>query len=141
MGILWRTGKPVSQLVADRMPVTVELTLLSAGLTLVLGSLAGVISALYCGRLVDNLARLRSRFGLSIPVFWQGIMLILFFSLTFRWIPPMAKRNTEKLRVLFPIDVGMGQCGAGWKFWLTGTPLTGLLSTPDVPFLITLILP
>src|SRR5215472_4614911 len=60
MGILWRTGKPVSQLVADRMPVTVELTLLSAGLTLVLSSLAGVISALYCGRLVDNLARLRS---------------------------------------------------------------------------------
>jgi peptide/nickel transport system permease protein len=61
--------------------------LLSAGLTLVLGSIAGAVSALYCGRLVDDLARLRSRFGLSIPVFWQGIKLILFFSLTFRWMP------------------------------------------------------
>jgi ABC-type dipeptide/oligopeptide/nickel transport system permease component len=46
-----------------------------------------VISALYRDRLVDNLARLRSRFGLSIPVFWRGIMLILFFSLTLRWMP------------------------------------------------------
>jgi hypothetical protein len=53
----------------------------------------------------------------------------------------MAQRGTEKLRVPFPTDVNMGQCGAGWKFWLIGMPLTGLLSTLDVPFLITLTLP
>jgi len=87
MGISWRTGKPVSQLIADRLPVTGELTLLSVGLALVLGIIAGVISALYRDRLIDNLARLGSLLGLSIPVFWQGTMLILFFSLTFRWMP------------------------------------------------------
>src|SRR2546427_12648547 len=52
MGISWRTGKPVSQLIADRLPVTGELTLLSVGLALVLGIIAGVISALYRDRLV-----------------------------------------------------------------------------------------
>lgn len=58
MGISWRTSKPVSQLIADRLPVTGELTLLSVGLGLVLGIIAGAISALYRDHLVDNLARL-----------------------------------------------------------------------------------
>jgi hypothetical protein len=48
---------------------------------------AGVLSVLSRDRLVANLARLGSLCGLSIPVFWQGTMRILLFSLTFRWLP------------------------------------------------------
>jgi len=109
MGISWRTGKPVSELIAERLPVTIELTLLSVSLALVLGVTAGVISALYRDRAVDNLARLGSLFGLSIPVFWQGTMLILFFSLTFRWMPsvvwvPMWEDPWTNLKiVLLPV--------------------------------------
>jgi hypothetical protein len=47
---------------------------------------AGVLSALSRDRLVANLARLGSLYGLSLPVFWQGTMRILLFSLTFRWL-------------------------------------------------------
>jgi peptide/nickel transport system permease protein len=89
LGLSWRTGKPVAELIRDRLPVTVELTLLSVGLALVCGVTAGVVSALYRDRLADNLARLGSLFGLSIPVFWQGTMLILLCSLALRWMPPV----------------------------------------------------
>jgi peptide/nickel transport system permease protein len=89
LGTSWRTGKPVIALIAERLPVTIELTLLSVGFALVLGLLAGVVSALARDSAVDHATRVGSLLGLSIPVFWQGTMLILFFSLYLRWMPPV----------------------------------------------------
>jgi peptide/nickel transport system permease protein len=89
LGTSWRTGKPVIALIAERLPVTIELTLLSVGFALVLGLLAGVVSALLRDSAVDHATRVGSLLGLSIPVFWQGTMLILFFSLYLRWMPPV----------------------------------------------------
>jgi len=71
------------------LPVTLELTLLSVAFALALGMAAGVLSAIQRDRAVDQLARVGALFGLSIPVFWQGTMLILFFSLYLRWMPPI----------------------------------------------------
>jgi peptide/nickel transport system permease protein len=88
-GTSWRTGKPVVSLILERLPVTLELTLLSVGFALVLGMAAGVLSAIQRDRAVDQVARVGTLFGLSIPVFWQGTMLILFFSLYLRWMPPI----------------------------------------------------
>jgi peptide/nickel transport system permease protein len=89
LGTSWRTGKPVIALIAERLPVTIELTLLAVGFALVLGLLAGVVSALVRDSALDHAARVGSLLGLSIPVFWQGTMLILFFSLYLRWMPPI----------------------------------------------------
>jgi peptide/nickel transport system permease protein len=89
LGTSWRTGKPVIALIAERLPVTIELTLLAVGFALVLGLLAGVVSALVRDSALDHAARVGSLLGLSIPVFWQGTMLILFFSLYLRWMPPV----------------------------------------------------
>jgi peptide/nickel transport system permease protein len=55
----------------------------------VLGLLAGVVSALVRDSALDHATRVGSLLGLSIPVFWQGTMLILFFSLYLRWMPPV----------------------------------------------------
>ncbi len=87
LGTSWRTGKPVLQLILERLPVTLELTVLAVGFALLIGMAAGIVSAIRQNRAVDQVARIGALLGLSVPVFWQGTMLILFFSLYLRWMP------------------------------------------------------
>jgi peptide/nickel transport system permease protein len=89
LGTSWRTGKPVITLIAERLPVTVELTLMAVGFALVLGITAGIVSAVRRDRAIDNVTRVGALLGLSVPVFWQGTMLILFLSIYLRWMPPV----------------------------------------------------
>jgi len=89
LGTSWRTGKPVVALILERLPVTIELTLLSVFFALLLGIPVGILSAARRDHAVDNVARVGSLIGLSVPVFWQGTMLILFFSIYLRWMPPL----------------------------------------------------
>jgi peptide/nickel transport system permease protein len=89
LGTSWRTGKPVVALILERLPVTLELTFLSTAFALVLGTAAGTVSAVRRDEAVDNVTRVGTLLGLSVPVFWQGTMLILFFSLYLRWMPPV----------------------------------------------------
>ena len=89
LGTSWRTGKPVVSLILERLPVTLELTLFSVAFALVIGMAAGVVSAVRRDGAVDNVTRVGTLLGLSVPVFWQGTMLILFFSLYLRWMPPV----------------------------------------------------
>jgi len=89
LGTSWRTGKPVATLIMERLPVTIELTLFSVAFALLLGIPAGILSAARRDQAVDNVARVGALLGLSVPVFWQGTMLILFFSIYLRWMPPL----------------------------------------------------
>jgi peptide/nickel transport system permease protein len=89
LGLSWRTGKPVLALILERLPVTIELTVLSVAFSLVLGIAAGIVSAVRQDRPIDHATRVGTLLGLSVPVFWQGTMLILFFSLYLRWMPPV----------------------------------------------------
>ena len=89
LGTSWRTGKPVLALIAERLPVTLELTTLAVAFSLLLGIPAGILSATRRDQAVDNVTRVGTLLGLSVPVFWQGTMLILFFSVYLRWMPPV----------------------------------------------------
>ncbi len=89
LGTSWRTGKPVIQLILERLPVTLELTALAVAFSLLLGIAAGVVSAIRRDEAIDTVTRVGTLLGLSVPVFWQGTMLILFFSLYLRWMPPV----------------------------------------------------
>src|SRR6267142_6160231 len=89
LGTSWLTGKPVIALILERLPVTIELTSLAVGLALLLGIPAGIVSATRRDRTIDNVTRVGTLLGLSVPVFWQGTMLILFFSIYLRWMPPV----------------------------------------------------
>jgi peptide/nickel transport system permease protein len=89
LGTSWRTGKPVFQLILERLPVTIELTGLAVGFALVLGIAAGIVSAVRRDQAIDTVTRIATLLGLSVPVFWQGTMLILLFSLYLRWMPPV----------------------------------------------------
>jgi len=89
LGTSWRTGKPVVALILERLPVTIELTALAVGFAMLLGIPAGILSARHSDQTIDNVTRVGTLLGLSIPVFWQGTMLILFFSIYLRWMPPV----------------------------------------------------
>ena len=89
LGTSWRTGKPVIALILERLPVTIELTAFAVAFALLIGIPAGIVSATRRDQVVDNATRVGTLLGLSVPVFWQGTMLILFLSIYLRWMPPV----------------------------------------------------
>ena len=88
-----RTGKPVLQEIAARLPVTVELALLAVMVSLFLGLPVGVAAALRYGSWVDYALRGFGLAGLSLPNFWLGTLAILGLSLWLNWIPPLGRTN------------------------------------------------
>ncbi len=77
----------VGPLVWERFQATFLLTITGLTFSTVLGVLAGVVSATRRNSMVDRLVTGLSLFGVSLPVFWLGIMAILFFSLRLGWLP------------------------------------------------------
>jgi peptide/nickel transport system permease protein len=82
-----RNRIPVSELLASKLPVTVELAVCSMLIALVIGVPAGILSATRKGRALDVAANLVALSGLSVPHFWLGIMLILLFAVRLGWLP------------------------------------------------------
>ena len=82
-----RNRIPVSELLASKLPVTIELAFGSMLVALLLGLPAGVLSATRKGTPIDFLANLAALSGLSVPHFWLGIMLILLFAVRLGWLP------------------------------------------------------
>lgn len=88
-------GRPVAQLLVERFPATLELAFAAMFVSLLLGITVGIIAALRQNSLVDRLLMAGNFLGLSMPVFWQGIMLILLFSVTLNWLPSMSRISYE----------------------------------------------
>ena len=82
-----RTQQPVLELILQKLPVTLELALLSMLIALLIGIPAGVISAVKRGSLWDHGATVMGLSGLSMPNFWLGILMILLFSVELGWLP------------------------------------------------------
>jgi peptide/nickel transport system permease protein len=82
-----RNRIPVSELLASKLPVTLELAGCSMLIALLLGIPAGVLSATRKGTPIDAAANLLALSGLSVPHFWLGIMLILLFAVRLGWLP------------------------------------------------------
>lgn len=86
-GASLRTGAPVTELIAQTLPVTIQLAIASLIIALLIGIPTGVLSAVKKGTWLDYVANTISLSGLSIPNFWLGIILILFISVNLRWLP------------------------------------------------------
>ncbi len=82
-----RNKIPVSQLIAAKLPVTVELALCSMAIALLIGIPAGIVAAVRQGKPVAVAANVLALSGLSVPHFWLGIMLILLFAVHLGWLP------------------------------------------------------
>ncbi len=82
-----RIQRPVTELIAEKLPVTLELATLAMIIALTIGVTAGLVSAVYKDTVWDYGANLFALWGISIPNFWLGILLILLFAVHLGWLP------------------------------------------------------
>jgi peptide/nickel transport system permease protein len=109
LGISIRTRRPVASDLRDFLPATIELSLASMVVTLVLGISLGIISALNRNRLADALARAFALIGGSLPIFFLGLLALALFYSKLRWLPGPGRLDatiTPPARVtgLFTVD-------------------------------------
>ncbi|MFI7332513.1 ABC transporter permease [Micromonospora aurantiaca (nom. illeg.)] len=88
LGVSFRTGQPVSQIVLERLPATLSLAVTAVVFALLVAFPLGIVAAVRSGSAVDHAARVFSQFGVSVPDFWMGIMGILLFAGVLGWLPP-----------------------------------------------------
>lgn len=97
LGKSLRFRRPVSELVWERLPATIELAIAGTLLTIVIGIPAGVIAAWKRNSFYDSFFMFLTMVGQSIPIFWLGIMLILFFSVNLRLLPTSGRGSLAQL--------------------------------------------
>jgi peptide/nickel transport system permease protein len=112
MGVSFSYRYSAFQVVIDRLPATVELTLVAAVLAIPLSIALGIVSAVKRNSILDYLAKLITLFGISTPSFWLGIMLILIFSVQFQWFPSM-----DKSPYFFPQAIWAAVTGKPEALW------------------------
>jgi len=82
-----RFTRPVSDIIAERLPLTVELTLFAMIFSTVFGIFLGIISALRRNTIIDTITMMIANVGVSMPVFWLGLMLAYLFAITLKGTP------------------------------------------------------
>lgn len=95
MGISWKSKQPVTQEVFERMPKTLILAGVSIVIAAGLGIPLGIFAAVWQNSPIDYLASGLSFIGVSMPNFWQGLMMILVFSVTLGWFPSSGSYGPE----------------------------------------------
>ncbi|MCM3144746.1 nickel ABC transporter permease [Brevibacillus sp. MER 51] len=87
LGTSLKTGRPVSTEIADRFPATAKIAVASLVVAVVIGIGLGVLAAKYKDTPIDGAIMTFSTFGMSIPGFWLGLLVILVFSVHLGWFP------------------------------------------------------
>jgi peptide/nickel transport system permease protein len=87
LGMSLRTRQPVLTLIAQKLPVTIQLAIMSMFFAFVIGIPMGILAAVKKNTVLDYIANIVALSGLSIPNFWLGIMLILLVSVRLGWLP------------------------------------------------------
>lgn len=93
LGTSYYTKAPVIKEVMTRFPATIELAVVAIILASMFGILIGVISAVKKNSFFDNFGMMLALIGVSMPIFWLGILLIILFSGTLHWLPSTGRIN------------------------------------------------
>ncbi|MCZ2401623.1 ABC transporter permease [Paenarthrobacter sp. Z7-10] len=97
MGVSARTGTSVISEIGQRLPYTLELAVLGTLFGAVAGILLGVFAARHKGKLIDTISSMVGVMGISMPVYWLGILLIMLFSVQLRMLPIGGAANLQSL--------------------------------------------
>lgn len=126
------TSEPVLQKIIVHLPATLLLTLTSMVLSVVIGVTFGVISAIYHNKWVDVIVRIIALFGISMPTFWSGILLILLFGVQLNWLPIM---GSDGWKTLIMPSLALGLVGAGFIIRMVRNSMVEVM---DEQFILTL---
>ena len=110
-GISYQIGRPVSDLLSERLPATLELSLIAALFALVVGIPMGVYTALHPNRWLSKVFLTTSLIGISLPTFLIGILLIWLFGVILGWLPTFGRGDVVSLG---PWSTGLLST-SGWK--------------------------
>ncbi|NJK45389.1 MAG: ABC transporter permease [Pleurocapsa sp. SU_196_0] len=123
LGASLRNNESVTRLVAEKLPTTLELSLLAMLVALALAIPAGVFTAVRRGGAADGAVTVLALSGISLPNFFLGVLLIYFFSVQLGWIPPSGyvtpaeNLGQNLLLMLMPaITLGTGTAGVLTRF-------------------------
>lgn len=104
-------SEPVLPKILKQFPATITLTLTSITFAAIVGILLGVLSAIHQNSWIDILARILGLFGISMPTFWSGILLVLIFSINLKWFPALGSDGWKSL--VLP-TIALGTVGSGY---------------------------
>lgn len=96
LGYSLQNNMPVAQLMMQKLPATIELSMAALLMSSILGVILGIISAIRKGKLVDNLLTVAGMIGVAIPQFLLGVFCIILFCLKLHWFP-VGQRGTAGL--------------------------------------------
>jgi peptide/nickel transport system permease protein len=110
LGVSISSGIPISEEITGRLAVSVQLALGGVLVALVVGLAAGILGAMRPYSALDYLSTSIALLGVSVPIFWSGLMLILLFAVRLHWLP---SGGTGGLQNLILPAVSLGFFGAG----------------------------
>ena len=103
LGTSFLTSRPVADDLRQRFPATLELTVAAMAFAVLVAVPLGVASAVWKGSWLDHLARLLAVLGVSMPVFWSGLLLLYLFFFLWQWAPPPIGRLEPALLAPAPV--------------------------------------
>ncbi|WP_042221316.1 ABC transporter permease [Oceanobacillus manasiensis] len=124
-GNSWRTSLPVSSELWPKFWVTFELSIYSTIFSIFLGLFAGIISAVRQYSFADISIMLVALFGLSMPNFWLGLMLMQWFSIQLGWLPPTGWGTPQQ--IILPV-ITLGTMGAAVIARMTRSSMLDVIS-------------
>jgi peptide/nickel transport system permease protein len=133
-GFSLRTGIPVTTLIMQKLPVTLQLATMAMFWAVLIGIPIGILAAVKKGTWVDYLASVFALSGVSIPNFWLGILLIFFISVKMQWLPasgyvPPSEDLIQSLRTMLMPSIVLGTALAGQLMRHTRSAMIGVLKT------------
>ncbi len=108
LGRALRTNEKITTEIMERFPATIELSIAAIIIATIIGMLAGIISATRQYSLFDYMSMIASLIGVSMPIFWLGLVLMIIFSLNLGWLPLSGRLsydvNIEAITNLYLLD-------------------------------------
>lgn len=128
-GVSMVNSDPVLPKILANFPSTLILTLSSTCIAVIIGVALGILSAVHRNGWIDIVARTVGLFGISMPTFWSGILLILIFSIQLGWFPAM---GSEGISTLVLPAITLGIVGAGFVIRMVRNSMLEVLSEPFI---------